>query len=226
MASRLTNAIIHKHTFLSANAFKNMNRNMNLNMNRNMNLNMNRFILQKKFLNSVSAEIEKIHYLVSDILSINLLKNKLMNVSTKEEFEKNIPVYLQQFKTSFTDNELIHLRTSLLNSKELIKFNEYNYYKHPFLENDFISANLVIWGKNAKTNIHYHPVNGCFIYHICGKWKETIFFPCLKNIKNENIVNLKEINFINNKIGPHCVENISEIELPLSINIYSPVVQK
>jgi len=220
MVSRFTNTTIFKPNFSPLNVYKYMN--MNMNLNHHLNLEANSLTRQKRFLKSVSPEIQQIHSIVSDISSINLLKNKLTTVSTKEEFEKNIPIYLQQFKNSFTNNELIHLRTSLLNSKELIKFNEYNYYKHPFLENDFISANLVIWGKNAKTNIHYHPNNGCFIYHICGKWKETIFFPCLKNIKNENIVNLKDINFINNKIGPHCVENISDIELPLSINIYSP----
>tara|TARA_B100000575_G_C23108106_1_gene639765 strand:- start:324 stop:971 length:648 start_codon:yes stop_codon:yes gene_type:complete len=169
--------------------------------------------------------------------SIDIFKKNLLLI------DKNFETYIKPksketqqiyFKSSIL-NELNLLSFSLnLNKHSLIKeirnydysnlYNEYNYYKYPLLNTDFCTAYFIIWGINAKTPLHYHSSNGCYMLTLDGMWKENIYNN--KGVKKDSqIYKSNNLSFIDNTIGCHDIKYLNKEHVGLSINIYSPSIE-
>jgi len=153
------------------------------------------------------------------------LKNNLSLIRNRNELN-NTTKYLDEFLLNINKNknkqEIDKIKSIISTNYKNIEFNQYNYYKHIFCHTDFLSAYLIVWGKNAETNIHIHPSNGCFILNISGKWEETIYNSNQQMNKRE--LNEDQISFIDNNIGSHKVKYLYEFTSNpgISLNIYSP----
>ena len=122
-------------------------------------------------------------------------------------------------KHNLKEYEINSLENIILKNINKINFNKYNYFKFSLLNTPLLDAYLIIWNKNAETNIHTHPKNGCSILKIRGIWNETIYNS--KTIYSRELYE-NNIYYIDNTIGAHRVLFKDENKIGISINIYSP----
>jgi cysteine dioxygenase len=78
---------------------------------------------------------------------------------------------------------------------------------------------IITWNKDSKTMIHDHAENGCILKMLRGSLKETIYKDG-DLIKSNYLIN-SDTGCINNDIGYHSIENISD-GISVSLHIYSP----
>ena len=151
---------------------------------------------------------------------IKKLTPKLEQITHKADF-KNLGYELEKISNSIKIEDIDSLKCITSDNFYKIDFNEYNYFKYPFLKTDLLTAYLIIWNYNAETNIHTHPSNGCYILNLDGKWEETIYNT--KNVE-KRIIHGRDVCFINNEIGSHKVKFIESdfSKVGFSLNIYSP----
>lgn len=156
------------------------------------------------------------------------LKTELNKINCNDKFKKLVQPQITSFKDTFSINDIDNLRLLVNRENANINFNNFGYYKHTFYYSDILNANLIVWGPNAKTNIHIHPENGCFIYNIYGIWKEDLYNSTSFNNNNTtkktktSYYHSGRILFIDDEIGAHQVTNLSHNSYALSLNIYSP----
>ena len=171
---------------------------------------------------------QDINNYIDNTNSFYKLKYELSALCNDDNFHQSAYPLVNNLASTVTDNEIIGLRNIVAYNRNILPFNDFGYYKYPFLETNFLNANLIVWNYNSKTNIHYHPKNGCIIYKIVGKWKEHVFYPrnnleCTRNfIKKINTYKGGDTCFIDNSIGSHKVQYVNSVDYGLSINIYSP----
>ena len=163
---------------------------------------------------------KKFNIFLNNFSPIIDLKKNLIKIEDKEAYMK-LNYHLENTRNNFGFNDILNLKQVVSSNINSIKFNDYNYYKYQLAKTDFLTAYIIIWNKNAETNLHYHPSNGCFILNIIGKWQETIHDL---NKSYDRILLNDEINFINNKIGSHKVKYLPDEynNFGISLNIYSP----
>ena len=111
------------------------------------------------------------------------------------------------------NNEVLSLHHNLNKNK-----NERGYSRNLLTKNEILSAYIIEWDEGARSNIHGHPKNGCYMFFLSGTFKEEIYNDdtLVKTIMNPN-----GIRFIRDEIGHHRVSNIGN-EIGYTINIYSP----
>ena len=147
----------------------------------------------------------------------------LKKITSKQQFI-NLGNELEEISNKIKSDDINHLKSVVSDNFYRINFNEYNYFKFPFLETDFLTAYLIIWNYNAETNIHTHPSNGCYILKLDGQWEETIYTS--KHIE-KRLINSLDVCFINNEIGSHKVKFLENkcSKVGFSLNIYSPTIE-
>ena len=152
---------------------------------------------------------------------ITQFNNKINSLKTKNDF-RNTEYYLKTLKKNITPSDLGKVYEIINQNNSLIEFNKYNYYKHLIKQTELVSAYLIVWNKNAETNIHTHPSNGCFILNLSGNWEENIYQNNSEVTKRFLYQN--NISFINNQVGAHKVKYLYDFtgKIGLSINVYSP----
>lgn len=79
---------------------------------------------------------------------------------------------------------------------------------------------LIHWPKDYISQIHNHSSNGCLLKMLEGNLVERIYSPQL-DFLDEYYRYSQEISYLDNKIGYHSIENISN-KNSNSIHIYSP----
>lgn len=151
---------------------------------------------------------------------IQQLKPTLENITSQNQY-RNLSKHLEIISKSITKDDIESLKSIVSDNFYRINFNDYNYFKYPFIKTDFLTAYLIIWNYNAETNIHTHPSNGCYILKLDGEWDETIYNSC--NIE-KRIIKSRDVCFINDEIGSHKVKFLENdvSKIGFSLNIYSP----
>lgn len=144
----------------------------------------------------------------------------LEKINSKTQFI-NLNNELEKISNSFSKEDINSLKFIVSENFCRINFNEYNYFKYPFLKTDFLTAYIIIWNYNAETNIHTHPSNGCYILKLDGEWEETIYNS--QNIE-KRLIKSRDVCFINDDIGSHKVKFMENefSNIGFSLNIYSP----
>ena len=123
------------------------------------------------------------------------------------------PLAKEQFNREICDN--MHILNNSVN--------EFGYSKNLLSLSPLIHSYIIVWNKDAKTDIHSHSKNGCFSYLIKGNlleeiYKNNIYVKSRFMFSNYSHSNLQ---FIDENIGQHKIINLDD-DLSYSINIYSP----
>ena len=136
----------------------------------------------------------------------------------------NMSNRLRLFRNPLAINQL---RKELLSRLPMITNNpnEYGYSKNLLSKNSLITSYIIAWNPYAKTNIHSHTKNGCYMMGILGKLQEDIYSYSDKQlIKTRFLLPGDEIKFIYNKMGSHSITNLND-ETSISLHIYSPSIE-
>ena len=182
------------------------------------NIVFNNLSLPNRYLNSFTYNLNS--FLKSNIPFTQFNKN-IESINKNIEF-KYTEDYLKTLKKDITQNDISNLYQVINNNNSLIEFNKYNYHKHLIKQTELISAYFIIWNKNAETNIHTHPSNGCYILNLSGNWEENVYHN--NSDITKRFLYQNNISFINNQLGAHKVKYLYDFsgEIGLSINVYSP----
>lgn len=127
------------------------------------------------------------------------------------------PLAKEQLNREICDN--IHILNNSVN--------EFGYSKNLLSLSPLIHSYIIVWNKNAETNIHSHSKNGCFSYIIKGSlleeiYKNNLYVESRYMFSNNSHNNLhKNLEFIDENIGQHKIINLDN-DMSYSINIYSP----
>lgn len=79
---------------------------------------------------------------------------------------------------------------------------------------------LICWNKDQKTVVHGHPGQKCWVNFVMGEFRECIYDPTdLTTLREENTVNPGAVTFIEDTMGYHCLENVSD-NLGLTLHLY------
>ena len=104
--------------------------------------------------------------------------------------------------------------------KKYVKVNEITYNREKVHTCDLFDIYIMTWDTGQKSLIHNHPENGCLLQVLQGSLYEELYDLNLNLIKKD-LFETNNINYIDNSIGFHKIENIG-IEIAVSLHIYSP----
>ena len=156
----------------------------------------------------------------------HMLRN-IEAIKDEHEYKQNVKPSL---KTCFNDlslDDLLSLHTIVDSNLDTIEpyFNKHGYYKYKLVSNNILTSYLIIWGKGAESDIHYHASNGCFTLNLGGVWREDIYFKDnLNKIRHSRMLYGGDTSYIDNHIGPHKLK-LNGGSFGLSVNIYSPSIE-
>ena len=156
------------------------------------------------------------------------LINDLDSFSDKEDYLKYTKPILKKCYSDLCGNYLDKLCDTIEKNKNKLSemANKFGYLKYEIYRTSLLSCYLIVWLRDAETDIHYHASNGCFIQNLTGNWIEDIYEEDSKTVKLSREINGGETCFINNSIGPHKVKFMDKNnDFGLSINIYSPTCE-
>ena len=149
------------------------------------------------------------------------LSQSLNSINKSIDFY-NLQNYLRIFMNPLAKQQLIREvsdNINILNNS----VNEFGYSKNLLSLSPLIHSYIIVWNKDAETNIHSHSKNGCFSYIIKGNLLEEIYknncFIKTRFMFGNNQQN--KLAFIDENIGQHKIINLDD-NLSYSINIYSP----
>jgi hypothetical protein len=160
--------------------------------------------------------------------------NKLSNLDCTSNFKNDCKIILDECKVRLEEKDTDDINDILQKEYFILEnsMNNNNYYKHELVNTDILTAYLIVWCKDALTDIHYHASNGCYCFNLKGSWEETIYknFNYSNNLlKKTHILKSGDINFINNFKGAHQIKFLGNLDkvthskdIGISINIYSP----
>ena len=137
---------------------------------------------------------------------INNITNEIVNNGYEFHSEK-IKIYLENYKYT---NEF----------DKYIFENKNQHSKIKIFENDILDVYIITWYLKAKSKIHDHAFNGCWLKVLNGKLEENVYDTNLNLVKTKTL-DEGFISFISDNIGYHNISNSSN-EIALTIHIYSP----
>ncbi|GJQ81082.1 hypothetical protein Trydic_g21887 [Trypoxylus dichotomus] len=116
--------------------------------------------------------------------------------------------------------------------KKFAKFDRYRYTRN-LVDSGNGKYNLMVlcWGEGHGSAIHDHANSHCFMKMLQGSLREVRFaWPESENEEMKEIgskeLALNSVCYINDSIGLHRVENVSNVEGAVSLHLYSPPYDK
>ena len=108
--------------------------------------------------------------------------------------------------------------------KLYVNYDTDSLYKKQIYVNDIIDIYIISFPPLFKTKCHDHSKNGCWLKVLRGHLLETIYTESLE-FKETNHIEKDNISFIEDKIGYHDVQNMTN-DFCVSLHIYSPPFHK
>ena len=84
--------------------------------------------------------------------------------------------------------------------KEYVKLSNTNYNRIKIFENDILDVYIITWYLKAKSKIHDHAFNGCWLKVLNGKLEENVYDTNLNLVKTKTL-DEGFISFISDNIG-------------------------
>ncbi len=145
-----------------------------------------------------------------------------MNLSREDVIPKELDLLFQSIKKENEDFKTL-IKKHNINSSTLLpiaRWTEETYTRICIDRNDNYELVLICWNKDQKTEIHGHPGQKCWVNFVMGEFRECIYDPIdLTTLKEENTVNPGSVTFIEDIMGHHCLENVSE-NLGITLHLY------
>lgn len=118
---------------------------------------------------------------------------------------------------SITEDSLKHFATWL----------DEGYTRNCLMRNNDYEIILLCWDKGAKTAIHGHGGENCWVYQVSGTVEEIRYTNINDSIKESErlALNPGRISFMHDRMGFHAIQNISN-DKAMTLHIYaSPIDQ-
>ncbi|KAJ8924157.1 hypothetical protein NQ315_006941 [Exocentrus adspersus] len=119
-------------------------------------------------------------------------------------------------------------KSNPLDWKKYAKFNRYRYTRNLVDEgNGKYNLMALCWGEGHGSAIHDHANSHCFMKMLQGSLEEIRFaWPKTEGEELEEIartrLHVNEVAYINDSIGLHRVENVSNVDTAISLHLYCP----
>ena len=97
-----------------------------------------------------------------------------------------------------------------------MNFNNYTKYRIPF---PFVDIYFIVWEPYARSKIHDHSKNGCYMFILKGMLREELYNKKLALIE-VNFRDTLDLTYINDDIGYHKIVNGDGYTY--SLHIYHP----
>ena len=125
----------------------------------------------------------------------------------------------------FMGKKLIDLKEVLKKYKlpdweKYVKINEKKYNKEKVYTCELFDIYIITWNIGQKSRIHDHPEDGCLLQVLQGSLYEELYDSKL-NLKKTDFFETNNINYMDNNVGFHMIENIGS-KVAVSLHIYSP----
>jgi cysteine dioxygenase len=172
-------------------------------------------------INTINDDNDTTNY-IHEIKTVEELESSLLELFTKVEKE-GLPL---SYKLSAIAQMLDH---SNFTSKEMNRFTfwsaEKPYTRNCVINNDKFTVLLLCWNANARSSIHDHPCDACFIKVIRGCIKETKYIidkdknitPLSNNFHIEN-----QVSYMDNSNILHSISNPNPEVGAVTLHIYTP----
>jgi cysteine dioxygenase len=118
---------------------------------------------------------------------------------------------------SITEDSLKHFATWL----------DEGYTRNCLMRNDDYEIILLCWDKGAKTAIHGHGGENCWVYQVSGTVEE-IRYTNINDSINESerlALNPGRISFMHDRMGFHAIQNISN-DKAMTLHIYASPIDR
>lgn len=156
----------------------------------------------------------------------------LKSPETLEDVVKGLHVYFEEDHVD-VEEVISFLSSYRSNPSDWSKYA--NYDPHRYTRNLVDEGNgkfnviVLCWGEGQGSSIHDHADSHCFLKVLDGRLKETQF-PWPSESEPEKPIEPKgsrfyetnEVNYINDSIGLHRVENVSHTDTAASLHVYIP----
>jgi hypothetical protein len=142
--------------------------------------------------------------------TISNIKKIIKNID--DNFIENKPRMMRYFQK---DIQSIEIDLVFLKS---LKYNLQNKYFFDFNDDlKYVKAYIIRWDKYV--DIHDHPVSGCIFKLLHGKLRSTLYTKT-KQYKDTIYYHNNMVDYIDDEIGYHDIENVNYGDYSYSIHIY------
>ncbi|XP_061881505.1 cysteine dioxygenase type 1-like [Entelurus aequoreus] len=141
-----------------------------------------------------------------------------------------------------TSDEII-IKDELQNILEACESNPDEWKRYAYFDKNRYTRNLVddgkgkftvmiiCWGEGVASDIHDHPKSDCFMKILQGHVKETLFdWPkgngCKMTERFHTTLKENQVSFMDDSVGLHRVENVSDTKCAVSLHIYIPPIDR
>jgi len=124
---------------------------------------------------------------------------------------------LKELKNDFNMDEI---QNGILNSN-IVKYRDDKYNRIVLKRNELLEMVLICWQPNQFTEIHGHPSGGCLYKVLKGEIVEERYSDMKVLLEKSTIDSNNNIQYIDNSICLHKMNNISELPC-ISLHFYSP----
>ncbi|CAH1164745.1 unnamed protein product [Phaedon cochleariae] len=137
------------------------------------------------------------------------------------------------FESDSVDVDLVHYvlksyKSNPADWKRFAKFDRYRYTRNLVDHgNGKYNLMLLCWGEGHGSAIHDHSDSHCFMKMLQGSLSEIRFaWPDKEDVTLKEIgrkpLNINQVCYINDSIGLHRVENLSNVDTAISLHLYCP----
>jgi len=118
---------------------------------------------------------------------------------------------------SITEDSLKHFATWL----------DEGYTRNCLMRNNDYEIILLCWDKGAKTAIHGHGGENCWVYQVSGTVEEIRYTNINDSIKESErlALNPGRISFMHDRMGYHAIQNISN-DKAMTLHIYASPIDR
>lgn len=118
---------------------------------------------------------------------------------------------------SITEDNLQHFATWV---------NE-GYTRNCLMRSDDYEIILLCWDKGAKTAIHGHGGENCWVYQVSGTVEEIRYIQINDKLKESErlVLNPSQISFMHDRMGFHSIQNISDHKA-MTLHIYASPIDR
>ncbi len=118
---------------------------------------------------------------------------------------------------SITEDSLKHFATWL----------DEGYTRNCLMRNNDYEIILLCWDKGAKTAIHGHGGENCWVYQVSGTVEEIRYTQSKDKLEESErlVISPSQISFMHDRMGYHAIQNISNAKA-MTLHIYASPIDR
>ncbi len=111
--------------------------------------------------------------------------------------------------------------------KEFATWTEGEYTRNCLARKEDFEFILLCWDKGAKTPIHGHDDQDCWVYQVDGSVKEKRYKESAESfqVTNESVLNPGRVTYMHDRMGYHSIENIGR-QRAMTLHVYAKPIDQ